>query len=128
MIIIIACIASSVVLALDNYSLDRSSFKATLLRNLDASFTAIFGLEVRRPCLHAACTRTHAHKCVCVCVCARSCVCLGTLACVRTCSFMPLHAVYVLARAQIPANRCTQMWSWKFAQAHTAVIVDVAQA
>jgi len=56
-IIVIICVASSVILALDDASLVRGSPKAIVLRNLDASFTAVFGLEV----------------CVCVCV----CVCVG---------------------------------------------------
>eukprot|EP00983_Pelagomonas_calceolata_P102058 1158760-Pelagomonas_calceolata.AAC.10 len=41
-------LVSCVVLMLDVVSLDPSSTKAIVLRNLDAACTAVFGLEVRR--------------------------------------------------------------------------------
>lgn len=45
-VIVVMCLASSVILALDDANLKRDSFKALVLRNMDASFTAIFGVEV----------------------------------------------------------------------------------
>ena len=40
-------LGSCVILMLDDVTVDPHSHKATVLRNLDASFTAVFGLEVR---------------------------------------------------------------------------------
>jgi hypothetical protein len=51
MFVTLMVLGSCVVLMLDDVTVDPSSQKATVLRNLDASFTAVFGLEV--------CSTTH---------------------------------------------------------------------